>query len=43
MIGKNSIKQHYLKKKDFYSHLNVEDISNISKENISNEFVKILK
>ena len=43
MIGKNSIKQHYLKKKDFYSHLNVKDISNISKENISNEFVKILK
>ena len=29
MIGKNSIKYHYLKKKDFYSHLNMEDITNI--------------
>ena len=31
------------KKRDFYSHFNVEDISNICKENICNEFVKILK
>ena len=27
MIEKNSMKNHYLKKKDFYSHLNMEDIS----------------
>ena len=26
MIGKNSLKLHYLKKKDFYIHLNIEDI-----------------
>ena len=28
MIGKKSVKQHYLKKKDFYSHLVMEDITN---------------
>ena len=27
MIGKNSMKYHYLKKEDFYSHLNKEDIT----------------
>ena len=27
MIGKNSMKQHYWKKKDFYSHLDTEDIA----------------
>ena len=27
MIGKNSMKHCYLKKKDFYSHLNMEDIT----------------
>ena len=27
MIGKNSMKHHYLKKEDLYSHLNVEDIT----------------
>ena len=27
MIGKNLMKYHYLKKKDFYSHLNMEDIT----------------
>ena len=27
MIRKNSMKHHYLKKKDFYSHLNMEDIT----------------
>ena len=27
MIGKNSMKHHYLKKKDFYSHLNMEDVT----------------
>ena len=28
MIGKNSMKHHYLKKKkDFYGHLNMEDIT----------------
>ena len=29
MIGKNSMNYHYLKKKkkDFYSHLNMEDIT----------------
>ena len=27
MIGKNSIKHHYLKKEDFCSHLNMEDIA----------------
>ena len=27
MIGKNSMKRHYLKKKIFNSHLNVEDIN----------------
>ena len=27
MIGKNSIKHHYLEKKDLYSHLNMEDIT----------------
>ena len=28
MIGKNSMKHDYLKKKDFYIHLNMEDITN---------------
>ena len=28
MIGKNLVKHHYMKKKnDFYSHLNMEDIT----------------
>ena len=27
MIGKDSMKHHYLKKKIFYSHLNMEDIT----------------
>ena len=27
MIGKNSMKQNYLKKNTFYSHLNMEDIT----------------
>ena len=27
IIGKNLMKHHYLKKKDFYSHLNMEDIA----------------
>ena len=27
MIGKNSMKHHYLKKKDFYSHLNMQNIT----------------
>ena len=27
MIGKSLIKQHYLKKKEFYSNLNMEDIT----------------
>ena len=27
MFGKNSMKHRYLKKKDFYSHLNMEDIT----------------
>ena len=27
MIGKNSMNLYYLKKEDFYSHLNVEDIT----------------
>ena len=28
MIGKNSMKHHYLKKKKkFYSHLNMEDVT----------------
>ena len=27
MIGKNSMKRHYLKKKYFYSHLNMEDVT----------------
>ena len=27
MIGKNSMRHHYLKKKGFYSHLNMEDIT----------------
>ena len=27
MIGENSIKHHYLKKEDFYSHLTMEDIT----------------
>ena len=27
MIGKSFKKQHYLKKKDFYSSLNLEDIT----------------
>ena len=26
MTRKNSMKDHYLKKKDFYTHLNMEDI-----------------
>ena len=41
MIGKNSMKQHYLEKK-FYSNLNVEHITDrdIKKKK---EFVKILK
>ena len=25
MIGKNSMKHHYLNEKDFYTHLNVEE------------------
>ena len=27
MIGKNSMKRHYLKKEYFYSNLNIEDIT----------------
>ena len=27
MNGKNSMKRYYLKKEDFYSHLNPEDIT----------------
>ena len=27
MIGKNSMKRHYPKKEDFYSHLSTEDIT----------------
>ena len=27
MIGKNSMKYHYLKKKIFYSQLNMEDVT----------------
>ena len=27
VIGKNSMKHHYQKKEDFYSHLNMEDIT----------------
>ena len=27
LIGKNSIGHHYMKKDDFYSHLNMEDIT----------------
>ena len=27
MIAKNLMKPHYLKKEDFYSHLNMEDIT----------------
>ena len=29
MIGKNSMKLHYLKKKIFYSKLNMEDITDV--------------
>ena len=29
MIGKNSVKYHYRKKKDIYSHLNIEDITDV--------------
>ena len=29
MIGKNSLKRHYLKKEAFYSHLNMEDITDV--------------
>ena len=27
LISKNSVKLHYLKKEDFYSHLNIENIT----------------
>ena len=42
MIGKNSLKLHYLKKEDIYSHLNAEDITDADYAH-ANEFVKILK
>ena len=29
MTGKNLMKHHYLKKEDFYSHLNMEDITDV--------------
>ena len=32
MIRKNLMKHHYLKKKDFYSHLNMEDITDVDYE-----------
>ena len=27
MIGKNSMRHHYQKEKEFYNHLNIEDIT----------------
>ena len=44
MIGKNSMKRHCLKKKDFYSQLNMEDITDyVQITCMQREFVKILK
>ena len=40
MIGKNSMKRHYLRKKFFYSHLGVE---NITDARTQKDLVKILK
>ena len=40
MIGKNSMKHHYLRKKFFYSHLVVE---NITDARTQKDLVKILK
>ena len=31
LIGKNSMKHYYLKKKDSYSHLNMEDIAHANR------------
>ena len=43
MNGKNSMKRHYLKKKkDFYSHLNMEDITEADYTK-AKKFVKIFK
>ena len=42
MIGKNSMKCHYLKRADFYSHLNVENITDADFAH-AKKIVKILK
>ena len=34
MIGKNSMKHHYKIKNDFYSHLNMEDSTNVDKAHV---------
>ena len=40
IIGKNLIKRHYLKKKkkDFYSHLNMEDITDAHAKRVCKDF-----
>ena len=42
MIGENSMKHHDLKKKKFYSQLNMEDIT-MQITHTQKEFVKVLK
>ena len=41
MIGENSMKHHYLKKKDFYSHINMANITDA--DYVYAEFAKGLK
>ena len=43
IIGKNSMKHHYLKKEGFYSHLNMEDITDTDYAYAKRVQAKILK
>ena len=38
MIGKNSMKRHYLKKEDFYSYLNMKNIIDADHAHTKNVF-----
>ena len=43
MIGKSLMKQNYLKKKEFYSNLNMEEITDADYMHGEKKFVQILK
>ena len=43
MVWKNSVKLHYQKKEEFYSHFNMEDIADADYMHVKKSFVEILK